>query len=81
MLTHSIPPGAIRVPVPDVTQQTDYSCGPSCLEAICKYYGVGKSEEWQYVRGLCMDHGVAPIHTRSPGSRDRTGSAYSHTRR
>ena len=58
MTDHPIPPGAIRIPVPDVTQQTDYSCGASCLEAICKYFGVGKSEEWQYVRGLRMDHRV-----------------------
>src|SRR5437667_4804751 len=52
---HSIPRGAIKVPVPDTTQQTDYSCGASCLEAVCKYYGVGPNDEWEYVRDLRMD--------------------------
>ncbi len=52
---HRILKGAIEVPVPDVTQQTDYSCGPSCLEAIAKFYGVGKEDEWQFIRGLRMD--------------------------
>lgn len=51
-----IPPGAIRVALPDTTQQTAYSCGASCLQAICKYYGVGPDDEWEFVRALRPDH-------------------------
>jgi predicted double-glycine peptidase len=51
-----IPPGAIRIAVPDTTQQTAYSCGASCLQAICKYYGVGPDDEWEFVRALRPDH-------------------------
>jgi predicted double-glycine peptidase len=52
---HRIPRNAIMVPVPDVTQQTEYSCGAASLEAICKYYGVGAEDEWEFVRDLKMD--------------------------
>jgi predicted double-glycine peptidase len=48
---YPIPRGAIRIPVPDTTQQTDYSCGASSLQAICKYYGVGYDDEWEVVDG------------------------------
>jgi predicted double-glycine peptidase len=51
-----IPPRAIRIPVPDTTQQTAYSCGASCLQAVCKYYGVGPDDEWEFVRMLRPDH-------------------------
>lgn len=51
-----IPSGAIRVAIPDTTQQTAYSCGASCLQAICKYYGVGPDDEWEFVRALRPDH-------------------------
>lgn len=51
-----IPSGAIRIAVPDTTQQTAYSCGASCLQAICKYYGVGPDDEWEFVRALRTDH-------------------------
>ncbi len=54
----SIPDGAIRIAVPDVTQQTDYSCGAASLQAVAKYYGVGPDEEWEFVRDLRMDHRV-----------------------
>jgi ABC-type bacteriocin/lantibiotic exporter with double-glycine peptidase domain len=53
--SYPIPHGAIKIPVPDTTQQTDSSCGASCLQAICKYYGVGKEDEWEYVHDLGMD--------------------------
>ena len=46
---------AVRIHVPDTTQQTDYSCGASCLQAVCKYYGVGPDDEWEYVEALRMD--------------------------
>src|SRR5437867_9637003 len=55
---HRIPRGAIKVPVPDTTQQTDYSCGASCLQAVCKYYGVGPNDEWEYVEALGMDRRI-----------------------
>jgi uncharacterized protein len=70
--THRIPRGAIRIPVPDVSQQTDYSCGASCLEAICKYYGVGKEDEWQFIRGLHLDRRVG-VH---PGQIHRLARSY-----
>ena len=46
---HRIHRGAIKCPVPDTTQQTGYSCGPSALQAVCHYYGVGKEDEWEYI--------------------------------
>ena len=53
-----IPRNAIRIPVPDVSQETDYSCGASSLQAVAKYYGVGPDDEWEFVRDLRMDHRV-----------------------
>jgi len=53
-----IPTGAIRIALPDATQQKDYSCGASCLQSICKFYGVGPDEEWEYVDALGMDHRI-----------------------
>ena len=47
---HPIPKGAIRVPVPDTSQQTDSTCGASSLQAVCKYFGVGPDDEWQLDR-------------------------------
>lgn len=55
---HEISRGAIRVALPDATQQKDYSCGASCLQSICKYYGVGLNEEWEYVDALGMDRRI-----------------------
>ena len=45
-----IPRGAIKVPIPDVTQKASYSCGAVCLEAICHYYGVCMDDEAGFVR-------------------------------
>jgi uncharacterized protein len=53
-----IPARAIRIPLPDTTQRTDYSCGASSLQAIAKYYGVGPDDEWQFVDDTGMDHRV-----------------------
>lgn len=53
-----IPPSALRVAVPDTTQQTDYSCGASSLQAIAKYYGVGPDCERDFVRDTGMDHRI-----------------------
>jgi uncharacterized protein len=56
--THPIRPGAIRVAIPETSQQTDYTCGAASFQAICKYYGVGLDEEWQYVEALHIDRRV-----------------------
>jgi len=53
-----ITPRAIRIPVPDTTQQTDYSCGASCLQAVCKYYGVGPDDEWEFVEAIGLDRRI-----------------------
>jgi predicted double-glycine peptidase len=55
---YRIPRGSIRVAVPDTTQQKDYSCGASGLQAVCKYYGVGYDDEWEFVDALDMDHRI-----------------------
>lgn len=55
---HPIRAGAIRIALPDATQLTDYSCGASSLQAICKFYGVGPNEEWEFVGRLGMDRRV-----------------------
>jgi predicted double-glycine peptidase len=55
---HPIPHGAIKVPVPEVRQQTDWSCGSSSLQAVCGYYGVGPTEEWEVSRDLGTDHRI-----------------------
>ena len=55
---HPIPRGAIRICLPDTTQQEDYSCGASCLQSICKYYGVGPDDEWEFVDALGMDYRI-----------------------
>ena len=53
--TYPIQREAIKIAVPDVTQTEDYSCGAAALEAVCKFYGVGKEDDWDYVRALGMD--------------------------
>ncbi|MFT3881973.1 MAG: C39 family peptidase [Gemmatales bacterium] len=53
-----IPHNAIRIEVPDTTQQTDYSCGASSLQAIAKYFGVGPDDEPQFVKDTGMNHAV-----------------------
>ncbi len=60
---HAIPPRAIRIPVPDTTQQTDYTCGASALQAVCKYYGVGPDEEYEFAKDMGMPRtGSDPEH-------------------
>jgi predicted double-glycine peptidase len=55
---YPISPGSIRVPVPDATQQKDYSCGAVCLQSVAKYYGVGPDDEWEFIRDMRFDHRV-----------------------
>jgi predicted double-glycine peptidase len=59
-----IPQGAIRVPVPDTTQDEDATCGASSLLSICLYYGVGPVEEREVVKAMGMDvrRGSNPEH-------------------
>jgi predicted double-glycine peptidase len=42
-----IPEGAIKINLPDVVQETDYSCGAAALETICRYFRVGPGGEAQ----------------------------------
>lgn len=50
----AIPRGTIRVPVPDTIQETDYTCGASSLQAVCKFYGVGPATEPEFVEHMGM---------------------------
>jgi uncharacterized protein len=47
-----IRPGAIKIPVPNVQQMTNYSCGAAAFQAVCCYFGVGPREAGEYVRCL-----------------------------
>ena len=46
--TTKLPRGAIRIPVPNTYQQTDYTCGPAALRAVCEYFGVGPDTEHEF---------------------------------
>src|SRR5947209_1539384 len=37
---HAIPEHSIRLPLPNVAQPDDYSCGAAALWSVCAYYGV-----------------------------------------
>jgi ABC-type bacteriocin/lantibiotic exporter with double-glycine peptidase domain len=49
---HPIPPNAIRIALPDTSQQKGYSCGASCLQSVCHYYGLGGEDEPEYVEKM-----------------------------
>jgi predicted double-glycine peptidase len=53
---HDIPSRAIKIPIPDVTQIADYSCGAVSFEGIVHYYGVDYGEEHQLCKDLHTDH-------------------------
>ncbi len=55
---HKIPRGAIKVPVPNTNQNTGSSCGASCMQSICRHYGVGPKDKREYVADLQMDRRV-----------------------
>ena len=40
------------VGLPDTRQGTDYTCGASCLQAICGYFGIGDPEEEDYASAM-----------------------------
>ncbi len=44
-----IPRYAIKVPLPDTMQKTDYSCGASAVMAVCRYFGVGFDYEEDFI--------------------------------
>lgn len=58
-----IPPGAIMVDLPAVSQLEDYTCGPAALLAVCAYYGVGPATEAELERVMGIDRtGSDPEH-------------------
>jgi len=58
-----IPPGAIRIDLPNTTQLRDYTCGPAALLAVCAYYGVGPGDEAACERELGIaSSGTDPEH-------------------
>jgi len=60
---HVISRNAIRIPVPDTTQQTDYTCGAASLEAVSKYFGVGPDWEPEFKDDMRMPRsGADPEH-------------------
>jgi len=54
-----IPRGAIRLPLPDTMQKTDYSCGASAIMAICRYFGLGCDDEEDFIH-LLKKKGMDP---------------------
>jgi predicted double-glycine peptidase len=50
-----IPKGAIKIPIPDAPQETDYTCGAAALQAICHYYGVGPGDEHIIAKDMAID--------------------------
>ena len=50
-----IPRGAVKIPIPDAPQETNYTCGAAALRAICHYYGVGPSDERVIAKDMSVD--------------------------
>ncbi len=50
-----IPDGAIKIPIPNVQQMEDYTCGAAAFQAVCCYFGVGPSDADDYVELLKSD--------------------------
>lgn len=57
-----IPKGVIKVPVPNVQQTTNFSCGAAATQSVCCYFGVGPDEQDEYMQKLkaVPDGGTAP---------------------
>jgi predicted double-glycine peptidase len=47
--------GAVKVPIPNVQQMEDYTCGAAAFQAVCCYFGVGPSNTDDYVELLKSD--------------------------
>lgn len=53
----SVPKVLLLDALPDVRQSTDYSCGPSALQAVLAYYGIEATEE-QLIREAKTDPAI-----------------------
>ncbi|MDB5311542.1 MAG: hypothetical protein JWO38_5744 [Gemmataceae bacterium] len=51
----AVPLGAIKIPLRDVQQDDDYSCGAASLMSICSYYNVGPKDLADFKRELHTD--------------------------
>jgi predicted double-glycine peptidase len=47
--------GAIKIPLRDVQQEDDYSCGAACMMAVCSYYNVGAKNLEGFKRKMHTD--------------------------
>lgn len=47
-----IKPGSIKVHLPNVQQNTTFSCGAAALQSIYAYFGVGFASEYDYIKAL-----------------------------
>jgi predicted double-glycine peptidase len=66
----AIPPGAIKIDLPNTTQTTEYSCGASALLAVCSYFGVGPEDEWDFIADMKVRHwGSDPIQITTAAAR------------
>lgn len=58
-----IPPGAIKVPVPEALQQQDHTCGAAAVRAVCLRYGIDELDEPTVVAAMRMGpDGSDPVH-------------------
>jgi hypothetical protein len=55
MKTKPIPVGAIKIPLRDVEQPDEFSCGAASLMAICSYYNVGSDYIEAFKQSLRTD--------------------------
>jgi predicted double-glycine peptidase len=72
----SIPAGAIKVDLPNVSQVTGYTCGPSALMAVCAYFGVvDDALEWEadFARAMGVGRAGADPHQLTVPARGRFG--------
>jgi len=62
----AVPDNAIKVSMPDVRQETTYSCGAAAFQAIAEMYGVGPQDESWYRDALDSDpeNGTPPENIR-----------------
>src|ERR1022692_2176214 len=44
--------GVIKIPVPNVQQTTNFSCGAAVVQSIMSYFGVGPDSQEEYMKGL-----------------------------
>lgn len=56
-----IPDGVIKVPVPNVQQTKNFSCGAAATQSVCCYFGVGPDDQEEYIKKLnTEEYGTAP---------------------